>query len=409
MRMTFTNGSKRRTLILSTLLGALGLTVALMAQAAQPGPGPGGPADRTKGPAPVSPPCCAITAIDVRGGVVVARETATGKTFQFRAPQNLLPQIRPGQKVWVDARTQVVSLEGALNCCKLVQQSTGTGVVTSPAQSSTKDTKSTKGEVKVPSTPPITASEGTTAGAIRGRPETPGTGLPGRLGLLSPASENEDGQPDPAPRAALSTAATTKAFNRATAKHVKDLQDVQKFFASLGHEVEKLNINVALVGGNKYMVNDCLGIKASAGQFSFRPGAPSLRLDGSGVLMQFVVNRVALDGLSVRVRPNVSNPTKLCKFGKRFGVGGSASNVRFEIRFDPLLDLRECKVQTVGSIRQSFAIGGFNLRPLQNDLDHVAKNMIEEAINLFLDGPTHQELMMQATALALKTTCTGGV
>jgi hypothetical protein len=399
----------RWTIASSTLLGALGLTVALIAQAAQPDPGTGGPAARMQGPASVSPPCCAVTAIDVRDGVVVARETATGRTFQFRAPQNLLPQIRLGQKMWVDARTQVVSLEGAPNCCKLVQQATGTGVVGSPAQSSTKDTKSAKAEVKVPSgLPNPTASEGTTAGAIRGRPETPGT-RPGRLGLVSPASENEDGEPDPAPRAALSTAATTKAFNRATAKHVKDLQDVQKFFASLGHEVEKLNINVALIGGNKYMVNDCLGIKASAGQFTFRPGAPSLRLDGSGVLMQFVVNRVALDGLSVRVRPNASNPTKLCHFSKRFGVGGSASNVRFEIRFDPLLDLRECKVQTVGQIRYSLAIGGFNLKPLQNDLDKVAKNMIEEAINLFLEGPTHKELMWQATALALKTTCTGGV
>jgi len=83
--------------------------------------------------------------------------------------------------------------------------------------------------------------------------------------------------------------------------------------------------------------------------------------------------------------------------------------VRFEIRFDPLLDLRECKVQTAGQIRYSFAIGGFNLRPLQNDLDNVAKNMIEEAINLFIEGPTHRELLMQATARALKTTCTGGV
>ena len=80
-----------------------------------------------------------------------------------------------------------------------------------------------------------------------------------------------------------------------------------------------------------------------------------------------------------------------------------------EIRFDPLLDLRECKVQTVGLLGYSFAIGGFNLRPLQNDLDKVAKNMIEEAINLFLDGPTHQEHLMRATALALKTTCTGGL
>jgi hypothetical protein len=192
-------------------------------------------------------------------------------------------------------------------------------------------------------------------------------------------------------------------------KHVTDLQNLQQFFASLGHEITNLDMNVALIGGNKYMVNDCLGLKASVGLFAFRPAAPSLRTEGSGIVLEFVIDRISMNVLMVRVRPNLTNPSKLCHFSKAFGVGGSATDARFTIRFDPLLDLSNCKVVNAGTFRQSFALGGLNLKPLQNDLDKVAKNMIEEAINLYLDGPSYQEVMMLAMAGALRTTCTPGM
>ena len=225
-------------------------------------------------------------------------------------------------------------------------------------------------------------------------------------GVPSSASENEDNESDPpAPKQRPVPDAQAAQVSLAIAKHVSDLQNVQQFFQALGHEFANWQINTALIGGNKYMINDCLGIKASAGEFNFRPGAPSLRIDGTGVLMQFVVERITLNGLMVRVRPNVTNPTKLCHFSKRFGVGGSASNVRFELRFDPLLDLKQCRVMTAGTVRPKFAIGGLNLKPLQNDLDPVAKNMLEDAVNAFIGGGSFSQQLMNATVRALGTAC----
>jgi len=224
-----------------------------------------------------------------------------------------------------------------------------------------------------------------------------------RKGVKSSPAENEDNQPDPPPPTPRPQ--PVKAVATAGTKHVTDLQDAQAFLQALGHEVANWQINTALIGGNKYMINDCLGIKASAGEFNFKPGAPSLRIDGTGVLLQFVVDRITMNGLMVRIRPNVTNPTKLCHFSKRFGVGGSASDVRFEIRFDPLLDLKQCRVMTAGSIRAKFAIGGLNLQPLQNNLDPVAKNMIEDAINFYLENGSFGMQLMNGTVRALNTKC----
>jgi hypothetical protein len=59
--------------------------------------------------------------IDIRSGVVTAQQLPSGQTFQFIAAPGLLPMLKAGQKVWVDQRTQMVSVEGALNCCRLAQ------------------------------------------------------------------------------------------------------------------------------------------------------------------------------------------------------------------------------------------------------------------------------------------------
>jgi len=68
-------------------------------------------------------PCCAITAIDLRTGLVTARVTATGRTFQFAVTDPaLLKTLKLGQAVQADFRTMKVSL--TLNplepCCGIV-------------------------------------------------------------------------------------------------------------------------------------------------------------------------------------------------------------------------------------------------------------------------------------------------
>ena len=224
-------------------------------------------------------------------------------------------------------------------------------------------------------------------------------------GVTSSPQENEDGETDAAARRAM---APPQMFSKANAKPLTQLENTRDLLSAAANELRKISMNVSLVGGNKYMVNDCLGVKASAGEITVTPSLPSVRQEGSGVVMVFNIDRITLDGLMIRVRPN-PNVAKLCKFSKKFGVGGAASNVRLEFRVDPLLDLQQCRVFFGGPLRTSFSIGGLNLKPLQNDLDRVAKNMIEDALNQMIDGNVPDQ-MREAWSRALgATSCKPGV
>jgi hypothetical protein len=66
-------------------------------------------------------PCCGVTAIDQRSGVVTARENARGRTFQFTVTNAaLLRTVRIGQEVYANFTTQQVSLDGRKACCAIV-------------------------------------------------------------------------------------------------------------------------------------------------------------------------------------------------------------------------------------------------------------------------------------------------
>ena len=65
-------------------------------------------------------PCCNITAIDRRTGMVTATEAASKRSFRFKATAAQLPRLVVGQKVWADFGTQKVSLDGVAPCCAMV-------------------------------------------------------------------------------------------------------------------------------------------------------------------------------------------------------------------------------------------------------------------------------------------------
>ena len=82
-------------------------------------------------------PCCNITSIDLNAAAVTARETATGKTFQFKVGNStLLKSLNIGQGVYANFATQQVSVDSLAPCCSIVGQVSaggGTGVPTSVA------------------------------------------------------------------------------------------------------------------------------------------------------------------------------------------------------------------------------------------------------------------------------------
>jgi hypothetical protein len=78
-------------------------------------------------------PCCGVTAVDARSGVVTARQTATGRTFQFKLDDtSLASAIKVGQTVEADFQTGKVTVRPAESepCCNIASIDAATGVVT---------------------------------------------------------------------------------------------------------------------------------------------------------------------------------------------------------------------------------------------------------------------------------------
>lgn len=74
-------------------------------------------------------PCCGIVGIDAATGVVTARVTATGASFQFRVTDTrMLRTLRVGQGVFANFRTRQVSVDGATPCCGITSGPTAAPV-----------------------------------------------------------------------------------------------------------------------------------------------------------------------------------------------------------------------------------------------------------------------------------------
>lgn len=155
----------------------------------------------------------------------------------------------------------------------------------------------------------------------------------------------------------------------------------QEVVSAAASKATNPQISISLLAGEDYLISECLGVHASAGSFKTRFENPNVRLEGTGIVVTFRIPRISVDALTIRIRPNPTNPADPCTFGHRFSIGGSIGDIEYEMRYDPILDLKECKLTRPGEFRTRWSIGGLNLKPLQNDLDNAARRMIEAALN----------------------------
>src|SRR5207245_11731645 len=67
-------------------------------------------------------PCCNITGIDASGRVT-ARETASGRTFEFQVKDAaMLNSLHLGQSIAANFGTSQVTIYGATPCCQISSQ-----------------------------------------------------------------------------------------------------------------------------------------------------------------------------------------------------------------------------------------------------------------------------------------------
>ena len=79
-----------------------------------------------------TPPCCSITAIQSRTGVVAGRVNANGSTFEFKVTNAaLLTSLKVGRAIYVNFTTRQVSIDGRSACCTVSSGPTPAAAVAS--------------------------------------------------------------------------------------------------------------------------------------------------------------------------------------------------------------------------------------------------------------------------------------
>lgn len=378
--------------------------------------------------------CCSVVSINLRTSVVTAEDSATRQRFEILVENAvLLHRLRPGQAVDIDVQNRRATFAGIAGRFPLFDEDTRRARAAAlaappvgepaPPPAAQVAPAAEAGRFEAPQPPPLPARQPPepSFGAPSPYPYAESTppapaAAPGRAPSAAPPQggigpmrdkpiarrdpraqdppdddANEDDEPDP-PKMLRKKGLRLGAGGKAMSKPVRldKYPDAQGFLRKVAEAMTRKEIDVSLIGGEKYMVNDCLGIKVRAGNFRMKLASPNARLEGTAAKLTFRVERISMNGISLRMRPS-TNVLKPCHFGKKFSVGGSASDVRIEFRFDPIMDFARCKFGSFGKIHTRIDIGNLNLKPLQNDLDRMAKNAIEDALNnVFNFDPTDQ-------------------
>jgi hypothetical protein len=128
------------------------------------------------------------------------------------------------------------------------------------------------------------------------------------------------------------------------------------------------------------MLADCLGIKVHAGNFNLKIPDPDLRVDNTGIVLTFSVSQISFTAVGLRFRPDITDVVQPCHFSGSYGIGASADDVRLEMHFDPVLDLQQCKIGSMGHTTQIWRIGKLRMSPLPSAVADLAANIVEDGL-----------------------------
>lgn len=169
----------------------------------------------------------------------------------------------------------------------------GTAQKSSPTLKKSPPPAAPQAKPATPATPP--------PATLRSKPLAPGL-----RGEASTADENEGREADPAfdPRALLSRAKSAPATAASAALHLANHPKRDELAKWLVDNLRGREIDVALLGGEKYMINSCLGIKVSSGTFKLELDNPVVRFENSGIVVSFGIDRVGFSAIKLRMRPN---------------------------------------------------------------------------------------------------------
>ena len=263
------------------------------------------------------------------------------------------------------SRLAIPAFAGVILICGSAAAQVRPGTVTKPVVVGA--APSVKVEVVKTDLSTITVSEGTTETAIRG--------------IMSSDAENAPGERDNytvVPRVQSPLLAGFR-FGLRT-RRLKDDPNVQTDLNVVKLALNGFDIHTALLAGHKYMIADCLGIKIRAGEFVLKIPDPDLRVENTGIVLTFNIPQISMTAVSFRFRPDPGDLIQPCHFSGAQGIGASADNVSLEMHFDPILDLQQCKIGTLGHMTQIWRIGKLRMTPLPPAVADLTANIAEDAL-----------------------------
>lgn len=134
--------------------------------------------------------------------------------------------------------------------------------------------------------------------------------------------------------------------------------------------------------GNKYRTG-CYRFKVTSG-FRFKVDVPQFTLTNQGLTVTQNISRLNADGLSARAQLLACQ-----EFG--IGVGLRLSDLKVTYTARPMISFNQANGACTISWNQDsddvqVTIGDLNILGVQNDLEKLAKNAVEDAVNLTLEG-----------------------
>ena len=218
-------------------------------------------------------------------------------------------------------------------------------------------------------------------------------------GSISEAIENTGKETDPNAIMFTVVNVASTPMVMATDAMAKGIADLPKGLEIAQSAVSKFIANeyrFSLLSSNKYMVNDCLGIKVSTGEFGIKFQDPNVTITSGGDLrIRLKINRITMSGFKLRMRPRVpdfSDPDP-CHFSGKFEVGGSARDLSVTILLSPKLIYNMTAAATpmwclIGYKNEpllDWTMDALDLAGLANTYYHNAKEMMFDALDFGLN------------------------
>ena len=210
-------------------------------------------------------------------------------------------------------------------------------------------------------------------------------------GRISPNNENENNEADPVFKPIAFSVVTPKkrGDTQSNQKKLSEMENGIQLVQDILNRMMNNEYGFELLSSHKYMINNCLGFKVSAGSFNLRFNSPYVAVSPTGKLtVKLSVDEIKFSAFKLRMRPcsKVEHLPDPCHFGPKFEVGGEATNLSVTATFDPVAvalastDMY-CYLTIPGGVDIKWKIGGLNLKPMQNNLDDLGRAMVEDALN----------------------------